>query len=147
MIIINFSKPLTSVTFTLRRIFYCVARTWVVIGCQHDLLLLGWLTNEFAPYVIQAPPLKRCTLQRFTEIDYTYRIIHFDHMTIHKWKQIIIIMIISRRMITILGNHCLQAYMYSKFWAWGFVSSSVSIWCHITRSQYLQCGLVCTYNL
>ncbi len=36
-------KPLTSATFTQYRIFYCVARTWVVIGCQRDLLLLGRL--------------------------------------------------------------------------------------------------------
>ncbi len=41
--IIKFSKPLTSATFTLHRVFYCVARTWVVIGCQRDLLLLGRL--------------------------------------------------------------------------------------------------------
>ncbi len=39
----KFSKPLTSMTFTLRHIFYCVARTWVAIGCQRDLLLLGRL--------------------------------------------------------------------------------------------------------
>ncbi len=37
----EFKTPLTSVTFTLHRIFYCVAHTWVVIGCQRDLLLLG----------------------------------------------------------------------------------------------------------
>ncbi len=36
-------KPLTSVTFTLHHIFYCVPRTWVVISCQRDLLLLGRL--------------------------------------------------------------------------------------------------------
>ncbi len=34
---------LTSVTFTLHPVFYCDARTWVVIGCQRDLLLLGRL--------------------------------------------------------------------------------------------------------
>ncbi len=39
----EFSKPLTSATFALHRIFYCVARTWVVIGRQRDLLLLGRL--------------------------------------------------------------------------------------------------------
>ncbi len=37
----EFSQPLTGATFTLHRVFYCVARTWVVIGCQRDLLLLG----------------------------------------------------------------------------------------------------------
>ncbi len=37
---VELSKPLTSVK---HRVFYCVARTWVVIGCQHDLLLLGRL--------------------------------------------------------------------------------------------------------
>ncbi len=36
----KFSKPLVSTTFTLHRIFYCIASTWVVIGCQRDLLLL-----------------------------------------------------------------------------------------------------------
>ncbi len=41
--IINFSKQLTSATFILHRVFYCVARTWVLIGCQCYLLLLGWL--------------------------------------------------------------------------------------------------------
>ncbi len=40
-VIPEFSQPSTSATFTLHHIFYCVARTWVVIGCQHDLLLLG----------------------------------------------------------------------------------------------------------
>ncbi len=39
----EFSKPLMGATFTLHRVFYCVARTWVVIGCQCDLLLLGQL--------------------------------------------------------------------------------------------------------
>ncbi len=39
----EFSKPLTSATFSLHRAFYCVARTWVVIGCQRDLLLLEQL--------------------------------------------------------------------------------------------------------
>ncbi len=42
----EFSKPLRSATCTLHRIFYCVgavARIWVVIGCQRDLLLLGRL--------------------------------------------------------------------------------------------------------
>ncbi len=28
-------------TFTLHRVFYCVARTWVMIGYKRDLLLLG----------------------------------------------------------------------------------------------------------
>ena len=39
-VIPEFSELLMSTTFTLHRIFYCVARTWVVIGCQHNLLLL-----------------------------------------------------------------------------------------------------------
>ncbi len=42
-IIPEFSKPLTSATFALDRVFYCVARTWVMIGCQRELLLLGRL--------------------------------------------------------------------------------------------------------
>ncbi len=42
-VIIKFSKPLMSATFTLHRVFYCVALTWVVIGYQRDLLLLGRL--------------------------------------------------------------------------------------------------------
>ena len=41
-VIIKFSKPLTTATFTLHRVFYCVARTLVVIDCQRNLLLLGW---------------------------------------------------------------------------------------------------------
>ena len=42
-IIIKFSKPLTSVTFTLHRGFYCVACVWVLLGCQRHLLLLARL--------------------------------------------------------------------------------------------------------
>ena len=41
--IMKFSKPSTSATFTLQRIFYCIAHTCVVIGCQRDQLLLGRL--------------------------------------------------------------------------------------------------------
>ncbi len=36
----EFSKPLTSATFTLHRIFYCVAHTWLAVNVI-DLLLLG----------------------------------------------------------------------------------------------------------
>ncbi len=36
----EFSKHLTSATSTSS--IYCVAHTWVVNGCRHDLLLLGW---------------------------------------------------------------------------------------------------------
>ncbi len=43
IIIIKYSKPLTSATFSLHRVFYCVACSWVVIGCQRDRLLLGRL--------------------------------------------------------------------------------------------------------
>ena len=39
----EFTKPLTSTTFALHLVFYCVARPWVVIGCQRVLLLLGRL--------------------------------------------------------------------------------------------------------
>ena len=39
----EFSKPFTIATVTLHCVFYCVARTWVVIGCQRDLLLMGRL--------------------------------------------------------------------------------------------------------
>ena len=48
---------------------------WVAIGCQCqcDLLLLGGdFMNEFAPYAMQAPLLKRRTHQRFTEVDYSF---------------------------------------------------------------------------
>ncbi len=41
--LIKFSKPSTTATFTLHRVFCCIACTWVVIGCQRDLLLLGRL--------------------------------------------------------------------------------------------------------
>ena len=39
--------------------------------------------NEFAPYAIQAPPLKRRTRQRFTEIDYSCRL-NLYKFTTHK---------------------------------------------------------------
>ncbi len=45
----------------LDRIFYCVACTWVVIGCQQPWSAVAGatFTNEFAPYAnaMQAPPL------------------------------------------------------------------------------------------
>ena len=64
----EFSKSFTSATFTLHRI---------LVHCTH--LGLDWLStqsaaaagatfmNEFAPFAMQAPPLKRRTRQRFTE--------------------------------------------------------------------------------
>ncbi len=69
LVIIKFSKPLTSATFTLHRVFYCVARTPVVIGCQQDLLLLGRLLRMSLRRTrckLRLPRDAR-THQRFTE--------------------------------------------------------------------------------
>ncbi len=73
IIIIKFSKPLTSVTF--------YSASCILLRCRHwgqdwlsTLSAVAGATfmNEFAPYAMQAPPLKRCTRQRFTEFDYSY---------------------------------------------------------------------------
>ncbi len=67
--IIKFSKPLTSATFTLHHIFYCVA--WL---STRSAVAGATLMNEFAPYTMQAPQeLKRRTRQRFTKIDCAQR--------------------------------------------------------------------------
>ena len=53
--------------------------SYILLCCMH--LGRDWLStrsavhgatflNEFAPYTMQAPPLKRPTQQRFTEFDY-----------------------------------------------------------------------------
>ncbi len=60
--ILEQGKPLTSATFTQHRIFYCVAR---VLGCDwlstRSAVAGATFMNEFAPYAMQAPPLKRRT--------------------------------------------------------------------------------------
>ena len=60
----EFSKPLTSVTFTLSRILlHCTH-----LGCDWPSMRSAFM-NEFTPYAMQAPPLKRHTHQRFREFD------------------------------------------------------------------------------
>ena len=55
--------------------------TYILLRCTH--LGCDWLSmrstvagvtfmNGFAPYAMQAPPLKRRTRKRFTEIDYNF---------------------------------------------------------------------------
>ncbi len=65
--IINYCKPLMSATFTIQRIFYCVART------DRDWLPVAGATfmNEYAPHAMLAPPFMRHPHQRFTVIDYS----------------------------------------------------------------------------
>ena len=73
-IIINYCKLLMSATFTLHRIFYCIAHSWPWSAANRDLLLLGrllWLWMN-----LRCMQCKLCLswdalIKRFTVIDYT----------------------------------------------------------------------------
>ena len=59
---------MTSATFTIHCLFQ---RKALGRGCLPTPLSIAGVTfmNEFAPYAMQAPPLKKSTHQRFTVID------------------------------------------------------------------------------
>ena len=69
--VIKFSKPVTSATFILYIAYFtalhALGRDWL---SMRSAVAGATFMNEFAPYAMQAPPFKRRTRQRFTEIDY-----------------------------------------------------------------------------
>ncbi len=65
LIIIIYCKALTSVTFTIHRIFYCIACTGLRLAVSVARVTF---MKEYASYAMLAPPFMRRTHQKLGDI-------------------------------------------------------------------------------